>query len=214
MKIYKYSLILVSILFLFACEKETEGLSSITIYPTIELKGEVASTILLGGTYTESGFVAMEGETDITAETVVTGTVNSAVPGVYTITYKATNVDGFSISKRRYVGVIAPAAAAMDISGQYRRNAGANGIATITKTEHPGLYINNNPGGIAIIPGSNEIFIYMFHTEPTKVSAPLQATSVGDFACINGVYDDINKLYKWVCINPGYGTAVRTFIKQ
>jgi len=155
----------------------------------------------------------MEGETDITANVKVTGTVNSSIPGVYTITYTATNKDGFSKSKRRYVGVITPEAAAMDISGKYRRNAGAFGIATITKTEFPGLYINDNPGGIAIVPGVNEIYIYMFHTEPGVVSAPPQETVVGEFACINGVYDNVNKLYKWVCINPGYGTAVRTFIK-
>ena len=32
MKIYKYTLLLISVLFLFACEKETEGISRITYF--------------------------------------------------------------------------------------------------------------------------------------------------------------------------------------
>jgi len=209
--------IFVLALTLSACEDEaSKGVSTITTYPTIELKGAEALTIPVGGTYVESGVIAKEGETDITSSVTTEGTVNSTKAGVYTIKYTAVNKDGFTVSIRRYIGVISPAAAAMDISGKYKRNAGAKGIATIVKTSYAGLYINDNPGGIAIIPGSNEIFIYMFHTEPTVVSAPSQDTSVGDFACTGGVYDasGASPLYNWVCVNSGYGTAVRTFIKQ
>lgn len=204
-------------LFLSSCgDKESMGVSTITTYPTIELKGDEALTIPVGGTYVESGVIAMEGETDISSSVVTEGVVNSAVPGVYTIKYTAVNKDGFTVSKRRHIGVITPDAAAMDISGKYKRNAGALGTATIVKSSYAGLYINNNPGGIAIIPGSNEIYIFMFHTSPTVVSAPSQDTSVGDFACKDGVYDATGAvpLYKWVCVNAGYGTALRTFIKQ
>lgn len=204
-------------LFFSSCdEKESMGVSTITTYPTIELKGDAALTIPVGGTYVESGVIAKEGETDISSSVVTEGTVNSAVTGVYTIKYTAVNKDGFTVSKRRHIGVISPDAAVMDISGKYKRNAGAQGTATIVKSNYAGLYINNNPGGIAIIPGSNEVYIYMFHTTPTVVSAPSQDTSVGDFACINGIYDatGAKPLYKWVCINAGYGTALRTFIKQ
>lgn len=209
-------LVLVIAFTLSSCEEASLGVSTITTFPTIELKGDKALTIPVGGTYVESGVVAKEGETDITSSVVTEGTVNASTPGVYTITYTATNKDGYKISKRRHIGVISPAAAAMDISGKYKRSAGAQGIATIVKTSYAGLYINDNPGGIAINPGVNEVFIYMFHTEPTVVSAPSQDSSVGDFACTGGVYDatGAKPLYKWVCINAGYGTAVRTFNKQ
>ena len=200
---------------LSSCNKDSLGVSTVTTYPTIVLKGEIAQSFPIGGTYIESGFLAMEGSTDITASVKIDGTVNSAKAGVYTIKYTATNKDGFTLTARRYIGVITPAAAAMDISGKYMRNAGASGIATVVKYKnYPGLYINDNPGGIAIETGVNEIYIYMFQTDVNVVSAPSQDSSVGDFACTNGVYDSANQLYKWVCINSGYGTSARTFIKQ
>lgn len=204
-------IILVSSFIFSSCEKEDSlGVSRVTTYPTIELKGDVASTILVGGTFTEPGYIAMEGTTDITKNLKVTGTVDPSKAGVYTLTYTVANKDGFTLSARRYIGVITPEAAAMDISGSYQRNAGAKGIATVTKTAFPGLYINDNPGGIA----AAGIDIYMFQTDVNVVSAPSQNSSVGEFACTDGVYDGTNKLFKWVCVNGGYGTAVRTFIKQ
>jgi len=200
---------------LSSCEKDTLGVSTVNTYPTKKLKGDVAQTILVGGTYTESGVVALEGTTDISSSVKITGTVDAATAGVYTLTYTATNKDGFTISARRYVGVVTAAAAAQDISGVYKRNAGAGGLATIVKYKtYAGLYVNNNPGGIAIITGTNEIYIYMFQTDVAKVSAPAQDSSVGEFACTNGSYNATAKSYSWVCINSGYGTSARTFIKQ
>jgi hypothetical protein len=213
-KIILMTLALVAFVFT-ACEKESLGVSKITTYPTIELKGDVAMTILVGGTYTEPGFTALEGDKDITSSAVVKGTVDTNTPGVYTISYTATNSDGFSYTARRYVGVITQEAANMDISGQYQRNAGAYGIATVTKTKYPGLYINNNPGGIVIKTEADNINVYMFHTDVNVVSVPSQDSKVGEFACINGTYDNSGEKpkYSWVCINSGYGTALRIFIK-
>jgi hypothetical protein len=210
MKKIELLIILIAAFVFGSCQDETSsGVSKVTTYATITLKGDAASTILVGGTYTEPGYTAMEGTTDITKDLTVSGTVNPAKTGVYTLTYTVANKDGFTISARRYVGVITPAAAAMDISGRYQRNAGVNGIATVTKTAYPGLYINDNPGGIAD-PG---IDLYMFQTEATVVSAPSQDSSVGEFACTDGSYDSSNSLFNWVCVNSGYGTAVRTFVK-
>jgi hypothetical protein len=213
-KIILMTLALVAFVFT-ACEKESLGVSKITTYPTIELKGDVAMTILVGETYTEPGFTALEGDKDITSSAVVEGTVDGTTPGVYVISYTATNSDGFSYTARRYVGVITPDAAAMDISGQYQRTAGAFGIATVTKTKYPGLYINNNPGGIVIKTEADNINVYMFHTDVHVVSVPSQDSKVGEFACINGTYNVIEgkPQYSWVCINSGYGEALRIFIK-
>ncbi|WP_243347011.1 DUF5011 domain-containing protein [Parabacteroides sp. FAFU027] len=199
-----------------SCNKDSEGVSTMTTYPTVELKGDEALTILVGGSYTESGVIAKEGDTDISSTVVIDGAVNTSTPGVYTIKYTATNKDGFTATARRYVGVITAEAAAMDISGTYKRNAGALGLVSVTKTNYPGLYINNNPGGAKNSDGTNvsDIYVYMFQTKATVVNAPSQDTKVGEFACINGVYDATNNLFKWVCVNSGYGTALRTFIKQ
>ena len=202
-------------LLLTACEKESLGISTITTYPTVEVVGDQAQTILVGGTFTDQGCIAMEGPLDITSKVVVTGSVDPTTPGVYTITYTVANKDGFTAFNRRCIGVIDATAAAMDISGVYKRNAGAFGLATVVKTTYPGLYRNNNPGGIVInSTGSNAVNIYMFHWTATKVGAPTQSSEVGDFACTSGSYNDVTKTYKWTCINPTYGASARTFIKQ
>ena len=203
-------------LLLSSCEKDSLGVSTVTTYPTIELNGDQAMTVAVGAAYTDAGCVAMEGPEDITARVVTTGSVNTATAGVYTITYTVANKDGFTATNRRYVGVIDAAAAAMDISGVYKRTAGLQGLATVTKTSYPGLYINNNPGGITIAPDfSNQINLYMFQWTATKVGAPSQTTVAGEFACVSGTYTAGSPAsYKWTCINAGYGTAARTFIKQ
>lgn len=205
---------------LSSCEKDSLGVSTVTTYPTIELIGDEALTIMVGGTYTEQGCIAMEGPEVITSKVVTEGTVDPSTPGVYTIVYTVANKDGFTTFSRRLIGVIDTDAAAMDISGNYKRNAGAQGIATVTKVAaYPGLYINNNPGGINLSPAPpavapSPIPIYMFHWTATKVGAPTQHSVAGDFACINGTYNDVTKRYVWTCINAGYGSSPRTFIKQ
>src|SRR5687768_5592812 len=84
-----------------ACRKEpsfdyaegTVGSSRITSFPVFEFSGPEALAVLKGGTYTEPGVTAKEGESDLTV--AVTGSVNTAVPGVYKIQYSAVNKDGF-----------------------------------------------------------------------------------------------------------------------
>lgn len=211
---------LVAAFALCSCEDETsKGVSFVTSYPIIDVIGDQALTVPLNGTYADAGCTATEDEVDITSKVVTTGSVNTSKAGVYTITYTVANKDGYSKSSNRYVGVITPAAAAMDISGVYQRNAGEGGLATVTKTSYPGLYKNNNPGGIDLKTDSPDspdltINIYMFHTDAAVVSAPNQDSEVGPFACTGGVYDAVKGQYSWVCKNSGYGTAVRTFIKQ
>jgi len=212
---------------LSSCEKDSLGVSKIVTYPTIALKGDVALTIPIGGSFVDQGCLVKEGELDLSSKAVVSGSVNNAVAGVYTIkyTYKAAGKiypeDSLELVARRYIGVVNASVNTMDISGTYRRNAGALGFAVMKKLAYPGLYLNNNPGGATSTGTSagasvNNIFIYVFHTSPTTLVVPSQETSVGEFACTGGIYDATGAVpfYKWACVNPGYGTAARTFVKQ
>jgi len=212
-KIFNLATVLLILVGVASCKKDSKGVSGITNYIVYEMKGDEAMTIAVGDPFTDPGVVAHEGEEDVTSKTKVSGTVDTNTPGVYTLTYTTTNKDGYSSSVRRYVGVVTDAAGKMDISGKYKRNAGVFGTATIVKTKYSGLYINDNPGGIVIDPGTNEVYIYMFQTEPGVVSAPSQSSSVGEFACINGSYNAAGKSYTWSCINSGYGNTARTFNK-
>ncbi len=211
-----------------SCQDEASmGVSKVVTYPTIAVKGDIAQTVPVGGSYVDKGCIVMEGTTDLSSKIKTTGSVNAATPGVYTITYtyksegKIYPKDSLTLQARRYVGVVDAAASAMNISGSYRRNAGALGFATMKKLGYPGLYTNNNPGGAtsngtATGTSVDNIVLYVFQTTSTTLVVPSQESSVGEFSCTGGIYDasGASPLYKWACVNPGYGTSSRTFVKQ
>ena len=61
----------------------------------------------------------MEGTNDITSTVKVESDVDASKAGVYSVTYSAVNVDGFSSSATRTVIVYDPSATDRDISGDY-----------------------------------------------------------------------------------------------
>ena len=210
MKGLKYIGITVLTGLLFACEpdKVTEGISDITFFPVITLKGEQWDEVPLGTKYTDPGVTAKEGDTEITA--AVTGAVDEKTAGVYTIQYDAVNKDGYASTEYRYVGVIDPSAKVTDITGAYKRNAGEGGISNVTKVSG-NLYHSDNIGGVAI-PNAG-LGVYFYYYAKGKLGVPFQLTPGNSFEATNGTIVE-GVQYSWVVINPGYGTAVRTFIKQ
>lgn len=201
---------LFSVLLFVSCEKEKEtgDLSKITYYPLITLNGDQWNTIDAGGTFTDPGVVAKEGDAEISVTTE--GSVDVNTPGVYTIKYTAVNKDGFDASAYRYVGVISPNVKGTDMSGSYKRNAGALGVSTVTKISD-NFYYANNVGGIAVPDPS--VSVYFYHYDTGKLGVPFQFTPGNAFECVNATVE-LGVKYSWVVINSGYGTALRTFIKQ
>ena len=192
----------------FSCEEDkvTEGISSITYYPVITLKGEQWNQVAVGGTFTDPGATAKEGDTEIQVK--VSGTVDTKTPGVYVITYDAVNKDGYSSTEYRYIGVIS-AAATTDITGSYQRNAGANGVSKVTKVSG-NLYKADNVGGVAVPAPGDAVLFYYF--DKGKIGVPYQLTPGNAFECTNASIKE-GVSYSWVVINPGFGTALRTFVK-
>ena len=118
MKMYKCILAVILSVFLFAaCEKETAGLSRITYYATFEMEGDEYMFIESNSTFTEPGVKAFEDETELPVD--IKGTVNTAVPDIYTIFYSAKNSDGFSKTIARKVIVYDPTPSALE-SGLYK----------------------------------------------------------------------------------------------
>ncbi len=203
-------LLLLSVFVFSGCEKEldSEGITKkITYFPIITMKGEQWNSVLVGQSFTDPGAEATEEGQKI--ELSVKGTVNTSVPGVYTITYSATNKDGYSAIKRRYVGVIDPAVADADMSGKYKRNAGANGVSTVTKLGL-GHYTSDNVGG-AKDPGPG-VTVHFYHYEGNKLGVPAQDVSGSEFAATKATVE-LGKSYSWEVINSGYGAGIRTFVK-
>ncbi|WP_353717919.1 DUF5011 domain-containing protein [Dyadobacter sp. 676] len=194
----------------FSCDEDkvTEGISTITYYPIITLKGDQWNVVKVGGTFTDAGATAKEGDKDI--EVKVTGSVDTKTPGVYVIQYDAVNKDGYSSTEYRYVGVISNAAWGVDISGSYKRNAGAFGVSKVTKVAE-NLYRSDNVGGVAVPAPSDAVLFYYF--DKGKLGVPYQLTPGNAFECTDATIKE-GVSYSWVVINPGFGTALRTFEKQ
>ena len=108
----------ISLGLLIGCSPEDPIESSITYYAEFELTDGQYVFINQGETYEEPGVQALAGGQSLEVET--TGTVDTSTPGVYTITYSATNEDGFPATINRYVAVGDKATAEnRDLSGSY-----------------------------------------------------------------------------------------------
>ena len=110
----KYSIIILAAalsLLAVSCKKESAGVTRITYYPTITLKGDNPFIVEKGGSFTDPGFSAeMNGE-DVSAQvTVDASDVDTSTPGIYSVTYSMVNADGFPSAATRDVYVLNPGA--------------------------------------------------------------------------------------------------------
>jgi hypothetical protein len=166
----------------------------------------------LGGTFTDPGAEAKEA--GATIQYTTTGTVNTAAVGVYKVTYTATNKDGFPASASRFVAVYSTdaTAAGNDLSGTYLR--AATGVNSFWTKLAPGVYKVDNPGGAA---SGASLTVIVFNQTGLTVRAPSQPTNDGNVSSTqNEVYTLLPApaQYVWRFNNPGYGTGLRTFVKQ
>jgi len=205
-----FKLIFVFVFFLLtSCEKDTEGISFLTEFPVLKMKGDEYFTLAKGGSYTEPGVTAKEGETDLTV--TESGTVNTAVAGVYIKGYSAVNKDGYSATTKRFVVVYSTdaGAAANNLSGKYARST--NSVLAEWIKLAPGVYKVVNPGGA---PGAT-LTVIAFNPTGFVIDIPNQVSSDGSETSSDlEDYSAMPKTYKWKIVNPGYGPAVRTFNKQ
>lgn len=147
MKAIKYILItLVAATLLASCEKETLGVSRVTIYCELELKGNSTEFVSLGQTYNEPGWVATENGVDVSKAVKVSGSVNTDKAGLYNLTYSVYNVDGFAKTSTRQV-VVADATPTNLASGFYTVSAASNrNGTTVYGKEFTILIYQSEPG--------------------------------------------------------------------
>ena len=201
---------IIAIFFLASCEKETTADVSRTVkvtYPTITIKGDQLVILPVGGTFSDAGATLLDDISGASTSIQATkGTVNTAVPGLYVLTYAASNANGFEASASRLIAVTSinnP----IDRSGTYKRTAtGVN--AVITKVAN-GVYRVKNPGGAGV--GEN-LVVYFVETALNTYVAPTQPTADGPTSVTNINFTATGAT--WNVVNSGYGTALRTFVKQ
>jgi hypothetical protein len=162
----------------------------------------------MGSSYTDAGAAAHVGSEEITVSTL--GTVDVNEPGVYSITYRADNTDGFFRTARREVVVYDPATDAIDLSGQYKR-AATGAIATVTKIG-PSTYTIDDAAGFGADPFLEVVFV---HTSGNELVIPLQTSSGVTVETIPGSGTVTATGFTWQLLaSSTFGTAVRTFVKQ
>ncbi len=206
---------LLAVLFV-ACNKDeihnTEdqvGISRVTHFPVLTLNGDRYMTIEVGGTFTDPGIIATEGGAPIPYTT--DGSVNAGEVGVYDLTYTAVNKDGFPASLTRTVVIYSTesSAAANDLSGTYIRT---NGVPSTWTKIAPGVYTVLNPGGAT---GVN-LTVVAFNQTGNTIHIPDQ--TIGDGSTMTSAQEVYSPgppaTYTWQILNSGYGTQLRTFVKQ
>lgn len=128
-------MICLSMTTLTSCNDDNDQLtdSRLTYYPVLEIQGDDFVQVPIGTSYTEQGCKATLNGEDYSANVKTEGSVDSNSPGLYSITYSATNADGFTVSATRTVAVCDPTITT-DISGTYTTQDGSyrNYSGTIT----------------------------------------------------------------------------------
>lgn len=212
-----YSSLLVVVLILAGCKKDPDvtitdsqvGGSKITFFVDLALNGNLYESVVKGGTYTDAGAVATENGQPV--DVTVTGSVNTAQAGIYTLTYTATNKDGFAKSTNRYVAVLPEAPdPSVDLSGTY--SSGTSPQATITKISDGLFYTTNCWGGGSVV----VIGALFFCTDGTTLHLPLQSLG-GQRVVANepGVYS--NGTITWTISRldfPGGLTLEKVWVKN
>lgn len=146
---YKLLLSLFGISVFLSCNKHDVrddgvyvGISKITHYVVLTLKGENPMIVIQGEDFTDPGITATESGSDVQYTT--TGSVDVNTPNFYTVTYSAVNKDGYSSSVSRTV-VVLPAheIPGTDLSGNYDYVGSSTYTAEVTKLAE-GLYATDN----------------------------------------------------------------------
>ena len=151
------------------------GISRITYYPIFAIAGENLISIIKGATFTDPGVKATAGGADVPVTT--TGAVDVNAVGLYTLTYTATNADGYSSSASRIVVVIPSAELpGVDLSGNYDAvPVGSTPGPAITTKIAQGVYSTTNCWGNsgAVIPA------YFICTDGNSIIVPTQGSPYG-----------------------------------
>lgn len=108
MKRFIYSIVpfIIALVLLQGCKKvTTDGFTSITVYPVINLEGEGSIFVKLGEEYQEPGYSASLDGNDVTEDLVINSNIDIEKAGQYSVVYSMTNEDGFKVEKSRKIYV-------------------------------------------------------------------------------------------------------------
>lgn len=186
----------------------TVGVSKIIYYPSVKTSGDKFIILKQGDSYTDAGADAtLNGESVDYATDV---TVNTAVPGVYNLTYSAVNSQGYSATDWRTVVVIGNDVASNNFSGTYLR--AATGVTSTWTKIADGVYMVENPGGAGTGAG---LTVTLVNYMGSSITIPRQISAdFGEVSSEQETYSSATGKVSYIYHAGGYGTALRTFTKQ
>lgn len=88
-----------------SCEKKSKDLTSVTYYAQLELAGPDIFGVDYNSTFVDPGYTAVMNGKDVSDQVKVTSNVDPTKKGVYSVTYRIVNADGFSSGATRTVVV-------------------------------------------------------------------------------------------------------------
>ncbi len=207
----------------FASCKKDPGNPSLTVtvsYPTITLTGAQYYSIAVGGNLPSIAATAYDSfyrESD--AVVMDLSSLDASTPGLYAVTASATNKYGFVGNKTVYVGVTNEPST-FDISGTYIRLATAGCVAHVTKVA-TGMFLTDNVGGVDItVPSTGAAVPAVFVvTSDSTIDFGTQLTNAGTLSASSESLTLVagggtGTTLAYAISLSGFGTSVRTFVKQ
>jgi hypothetical protein len=215
-KIIIASLALATIAGLNACKKTNKVVSTVETasIPTITLSGDQFYSIPINGalpTISATAYDSVRKEVCVTK--VEAGTLDNKTPGLYPVAIRATNSLGM-YSKQNVFVAVTDVPAAFDLSGNYRRTAGAMGIAEVSKVK-TGLYYSSNIFGATA--ASSIAGFYFLHVNDSTIIIPVQETDFGSMEVSDVTFKMVpggDTLYKYALQTLTTNSVIRTFIKE
>ncbi len=215
----KRILILSVLLVVFAasCKKDQGDPSTphTVSYPTITLTGAQYYSIAVNGalpTITATAYDTFYSE--VCPVLLDLSTLDNTTPGLYAVTASSKNKYGMTSYKTVYVGVTSEPST-LDISGVYWRLATSTRVANISKVA-TGMFLTDNVGGVDIVSQAGSVVSAVFVvTSDTTLDFGSQLTSAGTLTASSETLSLPTPTTLNYAINlSGFGTSVRTFVKQ
>ncbi len=196
-----------------ACRKVPDNVSQIekASWPTITISGSQFYSIPVGGSLPPISATAYD---SVIMESYPVSLDASGIdvntPGLYVVAIKAKNKFGYINSKNVAVAVT-DIPEAWNLSGEYRRTSN-NAPVHLTEVAN-GLYEVDDVGGAPTF----QVTGYFIQINDSTIDFPSQpSTLAGEIDCINEVLTiaGVDTSYGWNVVNPNFGPAFRTFVKQ
>lgn len=193
------------------CKKETSDTHVVKVsYPTITLNGSKYVSLNVGAAYDDPGAT---GTDDISGSTKTIkaeySTLDVSTPGLYYMRYSMMNANGYITKVGRYIAVT-NYDDAVDLTGVYERTS--NGVQVNLTKMSRGLYMTDDMGGAGL--ADNAYFAVIDETTidfGAQLSETIGEEVDGSNEALSITATDTT--YKYRLAAPGYGTALRVFVK-